>query len=236
MTRRLVLMTCLWLFSQVVQTWAGGTTGYSRALQVFFLRVWDLIDPHPQVKVIADRYRNQLMQIPGVFAVWPIGDWIAVDVFIHTNEQGDKPRALPRALQALPRTLEGFPLSIHRMYILPPPPGVIVLHPDGKREQTDACPIGFSEEKVFDWRFCVDGSVPIPAMMIPPIREVPFEQAVEIVDRHASALRQLPGVHCLALGEDALYLCADKPVVVPQAIEGIPIRPGLPSGRAWQIF
>lgn len=70
---------------------------------------------------------------------------------------------------------------------LQPPPGVIVLRPGGVREQADSCPEEFKEvEGENKWRFCIHPGKPevIPPLWAPPIAGVPYEQALEIHNRH----------------------------------------------------
>jgi hypothetical protein len=118
---------------------------------------------------------------------------------------------------------------------LPPPPGVIVLHADGTREQADACPKGFKEEKgTGEWRFCIDPGhrVPIPPIMMPPINGIPFEQALEIEDRHLLELLRLPGVDAVYLAADSIVVETNQPKLVPSEVEGVPIRTNPSQGPA----
>src|SRR5712692_4306929 len=84
---------------------------------------------YEEVQAVVSRHQDELQQIPGVGMVAGGVDRIIVGVIVHTDERGEKPATLPPALQAIPPTLEGVPVEIHPQYILPPPPGVIVLRP-----------------------------------------------------------------------------------------------------------
>jgi len=58
------------------------------------------------------------------------------------------------------------------VHYLPPPPGVIILWPDGTREQADSCPGGVEEiVRGNGWRLCLPQgySEPIPPLWAPPI-------------------------------------------------------------------
>lgn len=111
--------------------------------------------------------------------------------------------------------------------LLPPPPGVIVLKPNGVREQANSCPDRFKEVKgLNNWRFCVDRDRPevIPPLMAPPIAGIPFEKAIEIHKRHVEELSSLPGVISVSLGADAIYVETDNPQIIPKEVEGVPIK------------
>ncbi|MGE0826967.1 MAG: hypothetical protein AB7G75_07655 [Candidatus Binatia bacterium] len=71
--------------------------------------------------------------------------------------------------------------------LLPPPPGVIILWPGGKREQADTCPDGFTETLGLNgWRLCLAPgySEPIPPLEAPPIAGIAYEEALKILERH----------------------------------------------------
>lgn len=118
---------------------------------------------------------------------------------------------------------------------LPPPQGVIVLHPGGKREPATTCPEGFQEHvSLGGWRFCIDPAQPepIPPLMAPPIAGIPFEKAQEILERHQQALRQLPGVKAVGLGVDGIYIQTENPAILPAEVEGLPVKAIPPLGPA----
>jgi hypothetical protein len=89
---------------------------------------------------VVNRHQDELHQIPGVYAVRGGVNRVIVSVFVHTDERGDKPATLPPALQAIPTTIEGLLVQIQPVYILPPPPGVVVVQPFPPDPQTEACP------------------------------------------------------------------------------------------------
>jgi hypothetical protein len=110
--------------------------------------------------------------------------------------------------------------------LLPPPPGVIVLKPGKVREQAEECPKGFDKVEGYGgWWFCVDpyNPEPIPPLWSPPINGVPFENALEIHDRHASEFMQLPGVESIGLRGDGIHIFTSRPELIPKEVEGVPI-------------
>jgi hypothetical protein len=159
-------------------------------------------------EVVVNRHQDELQQIPSVYAVRGGVNRVMVSVFVHTDERGDKPATLPLALQAVPTTIEGLPVEIQPVYILPPPPGVVVVQPFPPDPQTEACPPasvqtwnldhlecfaiaetcpdGFQETTRFDWRFCMNPGISstIKNPMNPPIAGIPFAQAQAILARH----------------------------------------------------
>jgi hypothetical protein len=56
---------------------------------------------------------------------------------IPMSEATNRPRFHPRFRRC---PLEGLPVEIQPIYILPPPPGVIVVQPFPPDPQTEACP------------------------------------------------------------------------------------------------
>jgi hypothetical protein len=117
--------------------------------------------------------------------------------------------------------------------LLPPPPGVIILRPDGKREQADACPIGFNEHvSLNSWRFCLSPghSGPIPPLMAPPIAGIAYEEALKILERHQESLMKLPGVESVGLDAEGIRVeTKTPPPGLPAAVEGLPVRVVPPS-------
>jgi hypothetical protein len=191
--------------------------------------------PYEEAQAIVRRHQEGLMKVPGVYIVEAGGKGILVGVFVHTNAQGEKPTTLPPAIQALPSAIEGLPLEIKPLYVLPPPPGVIVLKPGGIREQADECPRGFREIIQFGWHFCVTPGAPesIPtAMMEPPIAGIPFEEALKILERHRDELLQLPGVTAVGMGSEGITIETTNPSVVPSDVEGVPVKVRPPRGQA----
>lgn len=182
-----------------------------------------------QAKAIIDRHRQELLKVPGVNAVAPvpINGKLFIEVFIYTNAKGERPTSLPSEIAALPPAVEGLPLDIKPVYVLPPPSGVIVLQPGGKKEQLDACPSEYRETKSYGWRFCIHEAHPEPIpgpLMSPPINGIPYETALEIMTRHQAELSALPGVHGVGMGANGIYIEADNPSILPKEIEGLPLE------------
>lgn len=191
--------------------------------------------PYEEVRAIARRHQEELMKVPGVYIVGVGEKGILVGVFVHTTAQGEKPATLPPALQALPATIEGLPVEVRPLYVLPPPPGVIVLKPGGIREQADACPPAFQELFLYGWRFCVDRNAPEPiptAMTEPPIAGIPYEEALKILERHQEELSQLPGVTAVGMGSEGITVETTNPSAVPSAVDGVPVKVRPPRGQA----
>lgn len=122
-----------------------------------------------------------------------------------------------------------------QMTILPPPPGVIVLKPGNVRETAEACPKRFREKMRKGWRFCIDPAhpQPLPPMMYPPINGIPHEEVIEIHKRNAVDLSRLPGVSGVGFGAHGIKVYTDSPNIVPEEVEGVPIRvlPSLGPGK-----
>jgi hypothetical protein len=204
------------------------------------------------VQAVADRYQQELMQVPGVYSVDGAGDHILLGVLIHTDPHGEKPFTLPPPLQALPPTLEGVPVEILPLYILPPPAGVVVVQPFPPETTTescpgdavrgwledhfacyavaDVCPEGYREERNFDWRYCVNPDVfaAIPNLISPPVAGIPWAQVEATLARHQTELLQLPGVTSAGLGKEGIVVETANPTVVPRSIEGVPVSVHLP--------
>ena len=112
-------------------------------------------------------------------------------------------------------------------YLLRPPEGVIVLHPDGSREEAAVCPPEFDEEtRVNGWRFCRDPEhyTSIPRMWNPPINGIPYEEVEEIFEDHQAALMAIDGVTGAGPSLRYILVKTDQPELVPEDIEGIPVR------------
>ena len=202
---------------------------------------------YQEIQAVADRHQDELKQIPGVYAVTTGADQVIVNAIVHTDERGNKPATLPPDLQTVPTMLEGVPVEIEPLYLLPPPAGVVVLQPFAPDPQTQACPPqsvqvwnpghmecfalaescpeGFEETIDSDWRFCLNPglSSTIPNLMTPPVAGIPYVQAEAIRERHSVELGQLPGVTGVGLGAEGIIVLTDHPEVVPSSIEGLPV-------------
>ena len=112
-------------------------------------------------------------------------------------------------------------------YLLRPPEGVIVLYPDGSWEEAAVCPPEFVEEtRTNNWRFCrgPERRTRIPRMWNPPINGIPYEEAEAIAKEHEAALMAIDGVNGAGLVLHYILVYTDQPELVPEAIEGIPVR------------
>jgi hypothetical protein len=69
--------------------------------------------------------------------------------------------------------------------------------------------------------------------MAPPIATVPFERAFTLIRQPNHRLRKIPGVAGLLLGEDAIYVSTPLPELLPQTIDGLPVKVGLPPKVWW---
>jgi hypothetical protein len=202
---------------------------------------------YEDIQAVVTRYQTELKQIPGVSSVVAGDNQVIVNVLVHTDERGEKPTTLPSALQAVPKMLEGLPVEIWPMYILPPPPGVIVVQPFPPDPQTEACPPesvqtwnldhlecfaitetcpdGFQETMSYDWRFCMNPSISSTILhpMSLPIAGIPFAQVQAILARHQAELGQVPGLTGVGLGAEGIEVETDHPEAVPSTIEGVPV-------------
>lgn len=194
--------------------------------------------PDAAAKEILDRHRPELLKKPGVTAVVPVP--IAGKIYMHavvfTNAKGERPTVLPQHIAALPKKIEGVPVELVIEYALPPPPGVTILKPGGKRESADRCPPEYQETMEQGWRFCIDPSnpEPIPAIMFPPrppIAGIPYEEALKILDRRTD-LALIPGVISIRLGDDSLIIeTSGDPAILPKEVDGLPVKIQIrPSG------
>jgi hypothetical protein len=195
--------------------------------------------PYEKALEMVARQEKILQQVPGVVGASLGYDGIVIEVTVYTNEKGDKPATLPAELQALPKVIEGIPVvRIFPIYVFPPPPGVLVLKPGGKRERAATCPSGYNETSLHGWRFCVvpGNPDPIPGVMMLPIAGIPREEAFKILDRHRDELRALPGVGSVGMGENGISIEAIDPSVLPKDVEGLPlnVHPPRPAGNKRQ--
>lgn len=122
----------------------------------------------------------------------------------------------------MPTHVAGLPVVTE-----PPPPGVIVLRPEGPDPQPtlNQCPAGYTELQKYRWRFCnsVAAPQPIPTgLMIPPIAGVPYIQAEEIFKRQN--FMELPGVQSVSLGADGIVVKTAAPALLPSTFESLPVR------------
>ena len=139
----------------------------------------------------------------------------------------DRPALMPTQVAGFPVLTE--PPSPH----LPPPPGVIVLRPDGPDPQPTLsdCPPGYTEHQKYRWRFCNSPTTPQPiptSLMIPPIAGMPYTRAEAIF--HRQDFIQLPGVQSVGLGADGIIVQTTEPTLIPSTFEGLPVRTEKPLG------
>jgi hypothetical protein len=74
-------------------------------------------------------------------------------------------------------------------------------------------------------------SVPITG---PPIAGIPYEKAWAIFNRHREKLMQIPGVESVQPGPTGILVRADKSVVLPLEVEGLPVK-RLPASGSQQL-
>lgn len=124
-------------------------------------------------------------------------------------------------------------LNVPPPKLIPPPQGVIVLKPGGVQEQADSCPEGFREDIGLNgWRFCVDPKhpEPLPPLAVPPIAGIPYQRALDIIERNHAWLGALPGVDAVGLSPEGIVVHTDSPDLVPKEIEGLPVIVRPPVG------
>jgi hypothetical protein len=181
---------------------------------------------YARAKAVVEHHKAELQKVDGVHAIGAGTNEIVIEVTVYTNQKGEKPATLPRHLQALPSTIEGMPVRLFPMHVLPPPPGVIILKPGGKREKADSCPAGYDETSYHGWRFCYAHGNPetIPGVMMPPIAGIPREEAFKILDRHREKLRAIRGVGTVGMGANGIYIESPDPSLLPKEVEGLPLE------------
>ncbi len=65
-------------------------------------------------------------------------------------------------------------------------------------------------------------------MWNPPINGIPFEEAEAIYEDHQDTLMALDGVTSVALHLHYIVVNTDRPELVPEEIDGIPVRTAPP--------
>ncbi|MBM4257439.1 MAG: hypothetical protein FJ147_16285 [Deltaproteobacteria bacterium] len=177
--------------------------------------------PEVQQRVLDVYRRNQekLFENPDVLGVLPSAD--TGELWIET----DRP-------DLVPKEVEGIPVKVDIIQVLPPPPGVIVLKPGGIREplkDATSCPSGFEEHRRYRWRFCqpTNDFQPFPLDIMrpphPPIAGIPYEKAQDIIQRHFEFFRNLPGIRGFTLRKDGIAVESTQPELVPKEVEGLPV-------------
>jgi hypothetical protein len=172
---------------------------------------------HKRVESVWVRSMGMFFENPAVLVAFP--SLTTGEIIVETEH----PASVPRAI-------EGVPVKVMQPKVLPPPPGVILLHLDGeieRREDLRACPSGFSEYSRYRWRFCQlpDDAQPIPMDLFTlPIGSMPFTEARKISARHYDRLVKLPGVTSVSLQTEGLLVRTSQPELVPPAIEWLPVK------------
>jgi hypothetical protein len=184
--------------------------------------------PEARAQAVLDRHRPDLLKIPDVATVMPmpVEGKIHVQAVLFTDAKGERPAVLPPAITAFPKEIEGVPVALAIKYVLPPPPGVIVVKSGGEHFRADTCPPGTIETEHLRWHFCLDANRPeaIPAVMVPPIAGIPYEEAFKILERHRAELQALPGVGSIGMGAKGISISAKNPSVIPKEVEGLPVQ------------
>ena len=140
----------------------------------------------------------------------------------------DRPALMPTQVAGLP-VITAPPLP-H----LSPPPGVIVLRPEGPDPQPTLshCPPGTTEQQKYRWRFCISPTDPQPiptGLMTPPIAGVPYTRAEAIFKRQD--FMELLGVQSVGLEVDGIVVQTTEPALISSTFEGLPVRPSPPLRR-----
>lgn len=140
--------------------------------------------------------------------------------------------------------LSGRRKMIAPLIVFPPPDGVIVLRPDGTRQEAQTCPPEYHKKHRYGWQFCLDPvqPVPIPPLWAVPIAGVPYEKAQAIFEQYKRSYESSGGVRVVALTVRGLTIRLLPNVTVedfteallpslkrfhassPPAIDGLPIH------------
>lgn len=190
--------------------------------------------PYTEAVAIADRHREELLRQPGVYII-AVGDGgLILGVYVYSKDRTVPSDGLQKLTANLPTTIEGLPVKIKPLPVLPPPNGVIILRPGGLQEQAAACPSGFTEAPTFGWRFCINPEQPepIPLLMEPSIAGISYSKAAAILERHREELLKLPGVQGVGLGAEGISVWTDNPAILPSQLEGLPVKVRLSQGSA----
>lgn len=164
---------------------------------------------------VFERRYDELMAHPDVFGLIPTKQGIRIIT--------DRPETMPTEIEGIPVVTKPPPDR------LPPPPGVILLKPNGTREQRPelgACPQGYNEHQKYRWRFCVNIAKPQPIpeyLLVPSIAGVPYYEALAIHERHKDELFHLPGVLTVGLSAKGIMVRTEQPKLVPLFVEGFPV-------------
>jgi hypothetical protein len=198
--------------------------------------------PYEEAEAIVKRHRSELMKIPGVQGISIRTRGFLIQMIIYSETRTIDPEVLKTATRDIPATIEGLPVKVKALPILPPPPGVIVLRPETADQQRQACPPGLlrswngrfvcyehaetcppglKEMQQFGWRVCLDSSETIPALWELPIAGIPFDEAMAILERHREELMRLPGVQGIGLGAEGIAIEAPDPSAFPSSVEGL---------------
>lgn len=189
----------------------------------------DPLIPPEQQEALLDRHRDRLRAIPGVMGIGIEGGaTLLVDVFVHTDQNGRKPAALPDVLRAIPPFLDAVPVKVQPHYILPPPAGVVVVAMDGTTSIQSACPKDYEVVQMYDWTFCMPpkyAGLPPSGMLMPPVAGIPRSEAADAVERNREKLMKLPGVYSIQLTDEGLEISTSDPSQLPAQVEGVPVIP-----------
>jgi hypothetical protein len=160
-------------------------------------------------------HQQELDKHPDVFGAFPYKGTIVITT--------DRPDTMPKEIDGVQVVIEAP--EPH----LPPPSGLILLKADGTREhQLDLseCPGGYTERRVYRWRFCNDSGTPQPIpgdIMAPPVAGIPYQEAEAIVNRNTEWVMKLPGVVSFGLTAEGLRVETNHPELIPSYIEGLPV-------------
>jgi hypothetical protein len=178
-----------------------------------------------EVTAILNRNRAALKRLPGVSEVGLADEGIAV--------QTDDPTALPSHVEGIP--VIAFPTMGEPINGVPYTQVIEILERNRARlmQIRGVQGIGVGGDGIVVY---ADYPEVLPATLegIPvlaaepmgnPVGELPHTEALKIYEARRAELLALPGAYNIGLGDEAIYLYTTNPEVVPDAVDGLPVKP-----------